>query len=81
MGMTAALKLRRIVENVEAVVAIELLAAAEALEYRAPLRPGRGAHRAYETLRAHAPRLTRDRSLSPDIERVASALRRGEFDI
>jgi histidine ammonia-lyase len=81
MGMTAALKLRRIVENVEAVVAIELLAAAEALEYRAPLRPGRGARRAYEALRAHAPRLTRDRSLSPDIERVASALRRGEFDI
>lgn len=81
MGMTAAVKLRRIVENVEAVVAIELLAAAEGLEHRAPLRPGRGARRAYETVRALAPRLTRDRALAPDIERVASALRRGEFDI
>jgi histidine ammonia-lyase len=80
MGMTAALKLRRIVENVERVVAIELLASAEGLEYRAPLRPGRGARRAYETLRSHAPRLTRDRPLSQDIERVAAALRRGEFD-
>jgi histidine ammonia-lyase len=81
MGMTAALKLRRIVENVESVVSIELLAAAEALEYRAPLLPGRGARRAYETLRSHVPRLTRDRALAPDIERVAAALRRGEFDV
>ncbi|MBC7931230.1 MAG: histidine ammonia-lyase [Rubrivivax sp.] len=81
MGMTAAVKLRRIVENVELVVAIELLAAAEGLEHRAPLRPGRGAQRAYEAVRSHAARLTRDRPLAPDIERVASALRRGEFDV
>ena len=81
MGMTAATKLRRVVENVEAVVAIELLAAAEGLEYRAPLRPGRGARKAYETVRAHAPRLTRDRPLSRDIERIAEAIRRGDFDV
>jgi len=81
MGMTAATKLRRVVENVEAVVAIELLAAAEGLEYRAPLLPGRGARRAYEAVRAHAPRLNGDRPLAPDIERVAAALRRGEFDV
>jgi histidine ammonia-lyase len=81
MGMTAATKLRRVVENVEAVVAIELLAAAEGLEHRAPLRPGQGARRAFEAVRAHAPRLTRDRSLAPDIEKIAEALRRGEFDV
>ena len=81
MGMTAALKLRRVVENLERVVAIELLAAAEGLEHRAPLRPGRGARRAYELVRALAPRLTRDRALAGDIERVAAALRRGEFDV
>jgi histidine ammonia-lyase len=81
MGMTAAVKLRSIVENVERVVAIELLTAAEGLEHRAPLRPGRGAHRAYESVRTHAARLTRDRSLAGDIERIAVALRRGEFDV
>jgi histidine ammonia-lyase len=81
MGMTAALKLRRVVENIERVVAIELLAAAEGLEHRAPLKPGRGVRRAYERVRAHAPRLTRDRPLADDIERVAQALRRGEFDV
>jgi len=81
MGMTAALKLRAVVERVERVVAVELLAAAEGLEHRAPLRPGRGARRAYDALRSHAPRLTRDRPLAPDIERVTAALRRGEFDL
>ena len=80
MGMTAALKLRAIVANAEYVLAIELLAAAEGLEYRAPLKPGLGVRRAYELVRAHAPRLTRDRALSPDIERLAAAVRRGEFD-
>jgi histidine ammonia-lyase len=80
MGMTAATKLRSIIENVENVVAIELLAAAEGLEHRKPLLPGRGVRRAYEVVRSHAAPLTRDRPLSADIARVASALRRGEFD-
>ncbi len=80
MGMTAALKLRRVVENVERVVAIELLAAAEGLEHRAPLKPGRGVLVAHERVRQHAARLTRDRPLSDDIERLARALRRGDFD-
>ncbi|HEX8635910.1 MAG TPA: histidine ammonia-lyase [Pyrinomonadaceae bacterium] len=80
MGMTAALKLRAMVANAEYVLAIELLAAAEGLEYRAPLKPGLGVRRAYEVVRAHAPRLTHDRALSPDIERLAAAVRRGEFD-
>jgi histidine ammonia-lyase len=80
MGMTAATKLRTIVENAEQVVAIELLAAAEGLEYRAPLRPGRGVERAFDAVRAHAPRLLRDRSLTSDIETIAAAIRSGEFD-
>ncbi|HEV2761408.1 MAG TPA: histidine ammonia-lyase, partial [Pyrinomonadaceae bacterium] len=61
MGMTAATKLRAVVENVERVVAIELLAAAEGLEHRLPLRPGLGARRAHELVRAHAAPLTQDR--------------------
>ncbi|HYO64104.1 MAG TPA: histidine ammonia-lyase [Pyrinomonadaceae bacterium] len=80
MGMTAATKLRAVVENVERVVAIELLAAAEGLEHRLPLQPGRGVRLAYERVRSHAPRLTHDRPLSADIERLAEAVRQGEFD-
>ncbi len=80
MGMTAAIKLRTIVENAESVIAIELLAAAEGLEYRVPLQPGRGVRAAHEIVRRHVPRLTRDRSLSGDIETMAAAIRAGEFE-
>ncbi|MEA2203466.1 MAG: histidine ammonia-lyase [Blastocatellia bacterium] len=79
MGMTAATKLRTIVQNAEYVIAIELLAAAEGLEYRAPLLPGVGVRRGYEIVRRHVPRLIEDRALSSDIEKVAEAIRKGEF--
>jgi histidine ammonia-lyase len=81
MGMTSAIKLRNIVENAEHVLAIELLAAAEGLEHRLPLQPGRGVRRAYEVVRQHAARLTRDRALSYDIKNIAEAIKQGEFDI
>ena len=41
MGMTGALKLRQIVETAERVVAIELMCAAQGLEFRKPLKPSR----------------------------------------
>src|SRR5216110_2527594 len=80
MGMTAALKLRSIVELAENVLAIELLAAAEGLEHRRPLKAGRGVERAFAAVREIAPPLTQDRALSGDIARVAEAIRRGDFD-
>jgi histidine ammonia-lyase len=80
MGMTGALKLRTIVENAENVLAIELLAAGEGLEFRRPLKAGVGVERAHATLRSLVPRLEEDRALSPDIERVAAAIRAGQFD-
>jgi histidine ammonia-lyase len=81
MGMTAATKLRATVDNAERILAIELLAAAEGLEYRAPLKPGRGVRRAYEIVRARVPRLTADRALSADIERIVGALHEDEFNL
>jgi len=80
MGMTSALKLRSIVDLAENLLAIELLAGAEALEHRRPLKAGRGVERAFAALRTIAPPLTQDRSLSGDIARVAEAIRRGKFD-
>jgi len=80
MGMTSALKLRAIVDLAENLLAIELLAGAEALEHRRPLKAGAGVERAFAVLRNMAPPLTQDRSLSGDIARVAAAIRRGEFD-
>jgi len=80
MGMTSALKLRSIVDLAENLLAIELLAAAEGLEHRRPLKAGRGVERAFAAVRTVAPPLTHDRPLSSDIAHVAEAIRRGDFD-
>jgi histidine ammonia-lyase len=80
MGMTAALKLRTIVENAEHLLAIELLAAAEGLEFRRPLKSGLGVEQAYERVRKLSPAVDVDRSMSPDIALVAAAIRDGGFD-
>ena len=80
MGMTGALKFRTIVENAEYLLAIELLAAAEALEFRRPLKGGVGVERAYQEVRSIVPPSIEDRSMSRDIEVIAAALREGKFD-
>ena len=80
MGMTGALKLRQIVENVERVLGIELMCAAQALEFRRPLKSSRRIEEAHEAVRTVVPRLERDRVLAPDIDAMAQAIRAGKFD-
>jgi histidine ammonia-lyase len=80
MGMTSALKLRSIVDLAENLLAIELLAAAEGLEHRRPLKSGAGVERAFAVVRGLALPLVHDRPLANDIARVAEAIRRGDFD-
>src|SRR5438445_1477599 len=80
MGMTSALKLRAIVDLAENLLAIELLAAAEGLEHRRPLKAGVGVERAFAAVRKIARPLVQDRSLSADITHVAEAIRRGDFE-
>ena len=80
MGMTSALKLRSIVDLAESLFAIELLAGAEALEHRRPLRAGKGVERGFELVRQISPALIKDRPLSGDIAGVAEAIRRGDFE-
>jgi histidine ammonia-lyase len=80
MAMGAAWKLRRIVRNVQHVLAIELMCAAQALDYRAPLRAGRGAAAAHRRVRELVTPLGRDRVLAPDIAALADALAGGTFD-
>ena len=80
MGMTAATKLRSIVKLAEMATAIELLTAAQALDYRAPLAPGRGVKEAHRIVRSLVEPLTADRSMAADIENVRRAIVNGEFD-
>jgi histidine ammonia-lyase len=79
MAMTAAWKLRRVVRNVRYVLAIELMCAAQGIDFRAPLKPGRGVARAHANVRRLVPRLERDRVLSGDIERLAAAIQNNEI--
>jgi histidine ammonia-lyase len=80
MGMTAALKLKQIVENAEKVLAIELMTAAQGLEYRRPLKAATEIERAHQFLRTLVPRLDEDRVIAGDIERLAKGIRDGDFD-
>ena len=79
MAMGAAWKLRRIVRNVRHVLAIELMCAAQGVDYRKPLRPGRGVQRAHGIVRGLVPPLQQDRVLSGDIGRLADAIAAGQF--
>jgi histidine ammonia-lyase len=77
MGNAAGLKAWQVLANAERVLAIELLAGAQAVEFLAPLAPGTGAGAAREFVRGLSPRLRDDRPLSGDIETLAAAIRDG----
>src|SRR5881397_1090261 len=79
MGNTAGLKALQVLANAERAVAIELLAGAQGVEFLAPLEPGAGVAAARAFVRTLSDRLDDDRSLTPDIERVAAAVRDGSF--
>jgi histidine ammonia-lyase len=77
MGMTSARHARGIVANAEVVVAIEVMAAAQGLELRAPLRPAGGTGAARVAIREAIAFLDADRELGPDIEAATELVRNG----
>jgi len=77
MGTIAARKGRSIVENTEAVIAIELLCAAQALDLFTNLKPGKGTLAAYGCIRDAIPHLDADRILADDMARMVALMRRG----
>lgn len=74
MGVTAARKARQIVENTSTVLAIELLSAAQALEFSDHRALGKGTRTAYQHLRKSIRPLKEDRVLSNDLKTVASLI-------
>ncbi len=77
MGMTSARKLREIVTNVEAIMAVEVLCAAQAIDLQKPETLGKGTAAAHEQVRGAIPHLDGDRLLSRDIEAVLTLERKG----
>lgn len=79
MGVTAAHKAARVVANARRVLAVELLAAAQAIEFRRPLRSSVPLEAVHALLRRHVAAYDQDRFLAPEIEAAAELLRRGEL--
>jgi histidine ammonia-lyase len=79
MGMTSARHAREIVTNAETVLALEALAAAQALDLRAPLEPAAATRAVHDALRARVPFVEHDRAFAPDIERAVELVRDGSL--
>jgi histidine ammonia-lyase len=79
MGSIAARKLTQIVDNVTMSLAIELLAAAQGVDQRAPLRPSRAVEAAHAVLRSRVPTLTDDRPLYRDFALVGELIESGDL--
>lgn len=79
MGTIACRKARDIFENALWVLAIELASAAQALDFHAPLKPGKGVEAVYRRIREEIPHLDRDRYLKPELSRLRELIRTGEL--
>jgi histidine ammonia-lyase len=79
MAMGAALKLKQIVANLEKILAIEFLCAAQGLDYLRPLKAGASVESAYQFIRATVSHVSEDRVLSVDIEKMSLIMNDPEF--
>ena len=79
MAMGAAWKLQRVVRNVQHVMAIALMCAAQGVEHRRPLRAARAVEGAIAVVRKLVQPLDQDRVLAPDIAALAHAVSAGRF--
>lgn len=79
MGSISAIKLLTVLRNVERVLAVEFLTAAQALDFRAPLRPGHGVWLAHRFLRERISHANQDYEVRNDLDICADLLRHGEL--
>jgi histidine ammonia-lyase len=79
MGMGAAIKLKKIVENTRNTLAIEAMAAAQALDLLAPLKSSKRLQQAHAAIRAVSPKVEKDRVMYPDFSRIAEVIASGRI--
>ena len=79
MAAHGARRLMRMVENLERILGVELLCAAQGIEFRAPLSTSEALGRAIEALRAEVATMQEDRYLAPDLERAARFVAEGRL--
>ena len=81
MGMTASLKLKRIVANTNNVLAIEAMAAAQALDFLAPLKPSKRGQAAHAAIRSVCLTMDKDRVMYQDFARIAELIASGKVAV
>jgi histidine ammonia-lyase len=79
MGMTAANKLKRIVENARNTLTIEAMAAAQAIDFLAPLKPSKPLQRAHAAIRSVCAIMEKDRVMYQDFERISEVIASGKL--
>jgi histidine ammonia-lyase len=79
MGMTAANKLKRVVENTRNVLAIEAMAVAQAIDFLAPLKSSQRGQTAHAAIRSICPTVDRDRVMYKDFARIADLIAGGKI--
>ncbi|APE43999.1 histidine ammonia-lyase [Sulfitobacter alexandrii] len=77
MAAHGAVRLGRMVANLQRILGVELLCAAQGIEFRAPLRTSAPLAAVLERLRRSVPALAEDRYMAPDLERAAEMVRDG----
>jgi histidine ammonia-lyase len=81
MGMTASLKLKRVVANTNNVLAIEAMAAAQALDFLAPLKPSKRGQAAHAAIRSVCPTMDKDRVMYQDFARITELIASGKVAV
>jgi len=79
MGTTAARKLHEIIENVEHILAMEILASTQGLYFLEPMKPGPGIQAAYQLIREAVPPITEDRRYHEDIRAIRGLIESGRL--
>jgi len=79
MGMTAAIKLKRIVDNTRNILAIEAMAVAQALDFMAPLKTSKRGQAAHAAIRSVCPTMANDRVMYKDFARLAELIASGRL--
>ncbi len=77
MGSIAAQKCWRVLKNAQTVIAIELMTAAQGIDFHSPLKCGKGTNAAYQTIRRSIPHLNEDRILHDDIQKALGLVKDG----
>lgn len=79
MGMTAANKLKRVVENTRNTLAIEAMAAAQAIDFLAPLKTSKPLQQAHTAIRSVCATMHKDRAMYQDFARIAELIASGRI--